>query len=76
MDNQNRDQNVGGGQQGGKDSKDQPERSRDWNQGGSQQPGSSKPSQGQNPSQGSQGGGDDLDRGGSEGQGSGSGPNR
>jgi len=80
MDNQNRDTNVGGDrqQQGGDQ---QSERDKDWNpnQGGSQ-PGSNNPSQGgSKPGSGSnpsQGGGRDFDQGGSQGQGSGSGPNR
>jgi len=88
MDNQNRDPNVGGdrqqqggGQQGGgqQGGEKQSERSKDFNPGQSgSQPG--KPSQGgSNPNPGSsKPGGDDrdLERGGSQGQGSGSGPNR
>src|SRR5437763_15774349 len=69
MDNQNRDQNVGGGQGGGQQQGGNPqsEKNKDWNQGGSQQQPESNPSQGggSNPSQG---GGKDFDRG-SQGQG-------
>jgi hypothetical protein len=70
MDNQNRDENVGGKPQQGGDP--QSERNKDWNQ-GTPQPGSNPSQGGSNPSQG---GNRDVDRGGSEGQGSGGGQNR